>query len=103
MDRPNDRGESQLKPNYQLFNEGIKTAASKLTGALVVDGIAVMTLGWVAVSLGESGWWVGSITAMVLIVVLALTPLLLSRQGHAKDKRVDSQSTGASIESEADG
>lgn len=103
MDQPNDRGGSQLKPDYRLFSEGIKIAASKLTGSLVLLCIAVITLGWVAVSLGESGWWVGSIAAMVMIVLLALTPLLLSRKGHAKDKRVDSQSTGAAIESEADG
>ncbi len=102
MDQPRDRGESQLKPDYPLFSEGIKTAASKLTGSLVVLGIAVITLGWVAVQLGESGWWAGSIMAIVMIGLLALTPLLLSKTGYAEDKRVDSQRPDPSTESEAD-
>lgn len=89
MDQPRDRGDSQIKPDYRLFSEGLKTAVSKLTGAHVVVGIGVITLGWVAVSLGESGWWIGSIAAAVMIVVLALTPLLLSSRGHAKNNRVD--------------
>jgi hypothetical protein len=103
MDQPRDQGNRQFEPDYRFFSHGIGTAASKLTGVLAVIVVAILTLGWVAIQLGRSGWWVGAIVAMVLLFLLAIMPWLRSGQVHAQDTGVDQSRANTPPESETDG
>ena len=102
MNQPHDLGDRQLEPEYRLFSQGIKTAASKLTGDLVVIAVAEVTLGWVAIRLGESGSWAGAVVAMVMIFLLALALLLLSGRRYVQDEGVEARWADAPTESETE-
>lgn len=102
MNQPHDLGDRQFEPEYRLFSHGIKTAASKLTGDLVVIAVAEVTLGWVAIRLGESGSWAGAVVAIVMIFLLAFALLLLSGRRYAQVEEVDAHRTDAPTESETE-
>lgn len=102
MNQPHDLGDRQFEPDYPLFSQGIKTAASKLTGSLVVIAVAVVTLGWVAVRLGESGSSTGAVVAIVMIFLLAFALLLLSGRRYAQVEEVAADRTNAPTESETE-
>ena len=102
MNQPHDLGDRQLEPEYRLFSHGIRTAASKLTGDLVVIAVAEVTLGWVAVRLGESGSWTGAIVAIVMIFLLALALLLLSGRRYAQDEGLNAHGADAPTESKTE-
>ena len=102
MNQDDDLEDRQFEPEYGLFSKGIKTAASKLTGDLVVIAIAMVTLGWVAIRMGESGSWAGAMVATVMIFLLAFAVLLLSGRRYAQDERVEAHRADAPIKSETE-
>ena len=102
MNQPHDLGDRQLEPEYRLFSHGIKTAASKLTGDLFVIAVAEVTLGWVAIRLGQSGSWAGAVVAIVMIFLLALATLLLSGRRYAQVERLETHRADAPTESETE-